>query len=440
MNRVTRTAVALAAVVVMSGTLAACQNARIGQRCRGNGFAQTSSQILQCKAGRWRFLMTKAQYVQLIIALRNRSTTTTPPTTAPPTTAAPTTTVPAAPSAYDIGPGYEHTCAVIAGTVKCVGRNQYGQLGNGTTTDSTTWVSTGITDATTVSNANMSCAIRADGTLWCWGFGGSGLGNGSTTDSTIPVQVTGITTATQVAVGPQGACVVLADQTARCWGIPTLRGDGIPMSTWTPVTVALSAVKSLDVGTNHACAVKIDATVWCWGDNTSGQLGDGTTTLSHLPTQVSGVTGAVDISTGGATSCAVMDTGQAMCWGRDDDYQLGDGDASTTASLVPKTVVGLSDAVEVDMSFYSTCARRSTGAVACWGRGSLLGAGTVTDSSSPVAVDGITTASALGSYGASNCALLADHSARCWGSNFYGQLGTGSTDSALTPQVVAGMP
>ncbi|MEZ5320794.1 MAG: hypothetical protein R2698_01695 [Microthrixaceae bacterium] len=430
--------------LLLTTVLVGCQTARIGARCRGNDFGQTSTQILRCTRGRWRVIMTKAQYVQLLVALHNRSTTTTPataaPTTAAPATTAPPTTVAPPPPAYGFGAGYERTCAAFAGEVKCVGRNQYGQLGDGTTTDSIAWVSTGITDATAVSSGSgTTCAVRTNGTVWCWGDGAGGvLGNGSLASSSVPVQALGITNATSVSVGSNGACALLADRTVKCWGSYSMAGnDHGELST--PTVASISDVTSVSAGTRHVCARKTDATVWCWGANSHHQLGDGTTTASSTPVQVLGIADAAGVTAGDDSSCAVRTGGTVSCWGADTDYLLGDGDSDTGDRATPNPVVGLTDATQVVMSFYATCALRSGGSVVCWGRGGYVGDGGYTDSSSPVAVSGVTDATSLDAGGNVTCALLAGNAGKCWGSNGWGQLGGGNDDPTGTPVDVVGL-
>lgn len=434
------TVVALFAVVALTTALTGCQTARVGARCRGTGFAQTATHVLRCTNGRWRILMTKAQAIQLLVAIRNNTTTSTTTTTAPVTT----TTAPTPPPPYALGPGYEHTCAVFAGTVKCVGRNQYGQLGDGTNNDSTTWVPTGITNALAVeSGAGASCALRQNRTVWCWGYGiGGNLGNGASSNSSTPVQVSGISTATRLSVSPNGACVVLADATVRCWGHGWLRGDGTGSDTSTPVTPSITGVSHIAVGGFHACAGKADGSVWCWGKNDHGQLGDGTTTDSTSPVAVSGLSGTAGVAAGGfsGTSCAVLGSGGVSCWGADSYFQLGDGDGATTDRLGPNPVVGLTDARQVRLSFYAACALRSGGGVSCWGLGSFLGNGSSSNTSTPIAVSGVTTARSVSSGALAFCSVLPGDAGTCWGNNDYGQLGDGTTNSTLSPVGVVGMP
>jgi alpha-tubulin suppressor-like RCC1 family protein len=117
---------------------------------------------------------------------------------------------------------WDHACAVLAGgTIKCWGHNPYGELGDGTTTDSNVPVDVvGITDATQIGvGYHDACAVLADGTARCWGSGQYGvLGNGAENDSNVPVDVTDLTDATQINVLGSRACALVTGGGVKCWG------------------------------------------------------------------------------------------------------------------------------------------------------------------------------------------------------------------------------
>ena len=334
-----------------------------------------------------------------------------------------------------------YNCALLSnGSVKCWGKNDYGQLGDGTTTDRHTPVSvSGLTNAVAIATGNYhSCALLSDGTVKCWGDNEDGeLGDGTTTSSNTSVSVSGITNAVGIAAGEYHSCALLSDGTMKCWGdnYQGQLGDGTTTKySDTPVSVSgLTNAVSIATGYLHSCALLSDGTVKCWGNNGNGELGDGTTTDRHTPVSVSGLTNAVAIATGEYHSCALLSNGSVKCWGKNDYGQLGDG--TTTDRHTPVSVSGLTNAVAIATGCQHNCALLSDGTVKCWGRNNWgqLGDGTTTDRHTPVSVSGLTNAVAIATGCVHSCALLSDGTVKCWGYNGYGQLGDGTTTDRHTP-------
>ena len=202
-----------------------------------------------------------------------------------------------------------------------------------------------------------------------------------------------------------------------------------------------TSATDIAAGAGHACSIISDGTVRCWGSNWVGQLGDGTTIDSPTPVTVNGITTATAIAASGYHTCATLSDGTVRCWGLNDFGQLGDG--TTTDSLTPVTVSGITTAIAVSTSHYSTCVVLADGTVRCWGRNNYgqLGNGTTIDSTTPVMVIGITTATAIagGEEVYHACSLLSDGTVRCWGANWYGQLGDGTGLDSSLPVMVSGI-
>jgi alpha-tubulin suppressor-like RCC1 family protein len=184
-----------------------------------------------------------------------------------------------------------HSLFDSQGTVYACGGGQYGVLGNGSTTaHSTPTAVIGLPNAKRVlaltSSWGNAGALLSDGTYYDWGYNPAGqLGNGTTADSDVPVKVELPTGVRQVFQGGSGST----------------NGQ----------TIAL-----LD-----------DGSVWAWGNNTKGQLGDGSTTDSDIPLQVTVPKGVrfVKVNSGGYSSYAIDSVGRSWAWGGNQNGQLGTG-------------------------------------------------------------------------------------------------------------------
>jgi alpha-tubulin suppressor-like RCC1 family protein len=352
-----------------------------------------------------------------------------------------------------VATGQGHACVLLgSGLVKCWGDNSSGQLGNGTSGGpSNTAVSvSGLTLAVAIAaGENFTCVLRVDGTARCWGFGNSGqLGNGTFNNSSVPVTVSGLSNAVAITAGRGHACALLADGTARCWGSGNSGklGNGSAADQESPVPVSgLNGAVAVVAGYFHTCALLVDGSGQCWGRNLEGQLGDGTLVSKTVPTPVSQLTQAIAIATGFTHTCAVRSDGGMRCWGNNQGGQLGDG--TTTSRLDAGTpVVGLSNAVEVTAGDLHTCALDTSGTARCWGDNGFgqLGNGTFSPSSVPATVTGVTGSTAgrgiVAGGNAFSCARRASGAAACWGQDSEGELGNGSpfADSSK-PLTVSGL-
>jgi alpha-tubulin suppressor-like RCC1 family protein len=201
-------------------------------------------------------------------------------------------------SATEVVAGSDFTCAVSReGAVACWGDNTYGQLGDDSTTGSAVPVAVaglGSGSIAVTAGDGHACALTAAGGVLCWGDNQFGqLGDGTTTDRTSPVAVVGLAAGVvAVSAGDRHTCAVTADGGVRCWGANDTGqlGDGTDAGRATPVPVAglTSPIETVVAGEGHSCAVTAGHRAWCWGVNGGGQLGDGTTTDSRVPVAVAG--------------------------------------------------------------------------------------------------------------------------------------------------------
>ena len=333
-----------------------------------------------------------------------------------------------------------------AGGAWAWGYNGSGQLGDGTTTESHTPVQVaGLTGAVDLAGGyNHSLALKEDGTAWAWGDNGDGkLGDGTTTNRSTPVRVSGLTGAVDLAGGNHHSLALKEDGTVWAWGSNTSGqlGDDITGESHTPVRVAgLAGVVDVASGDYHSLALKEDGTVWAWGNNQSGQLGNGTYSVSEsTPVRVAGLAGAVGVAGGSHYSLALKEDGTVWAWGSNTSGQLGDG--TTTESHTPVRVSGLSDVTEVVGSGSHSLAVKGDGTAWAWGyNGSgQLGDGTTTESRTPVRVSGLTGVVDVASGDYHSLALKEDGTAWAWGDNGDGGLGDGTTTNRSTPVRVSGL-
>jgi alpha-tubulin suppressor-like RCC1 family protein len=200
------------------------------------------------------------------------------------------------------------------------------------------------------------------------------------------------------------------------------------------------AAKGIAAGDAHTCALQVDGSVRCWGWNLDGQLGDGTATTSRVPVVVSGLTDGITVTAGGVHSCALLGSGPVQCWGDTFDL-LGINPAdecrvsqiypcSVVPVTVPATVSGIDNPTAISAGYWQNCALLAPGTVQCWGINSagVLGSPTsVSRSTVPLGVSGVSHAATIATGGAVSCAALTDGTVKCWGDNHYGTLGNGST-------------
>ena len=346
-----------------------------------------------------------------------------------------------------VAAGHRHTCAVTAsGKVLCWGSNDYGQLGDGTNAWRLTPTAVAGLGANVQGiaaggggfsgdNFSHTCALTAAGGVVCWGSNSHGqLGDNSTTDSSTPVQVSGLTSGVSaIAAGGAHTCALTDAGAVLCWGLNEngQLGNGSLTNSRTPVQVngITSGATRITAGHSHTCAV-VSGAARCWGYGLEGQLGTGTQDDSSVPIQVTGLTnGVASITAGHYFTCAVTAAGAAKCWGTNQYGELGIG-TQTPVELSPVQVSGLTNGVVgVAAGWYHGCAFTNAGAVLCWGNNSSGELGDGTNNLHLTPEPSCLTAGArgldLGSH--HSCAVTAGGAVRCWGRNLQGQLGNNST-------------
>jgi alpha-tubulin suppressor-like RCC1 family protein len=317
------------------------------------------------------------------------------------------------------------------------GNGSYGQLGDGS--DSLSNMPTpvsGLTFVTSVAaGGRHSLALLADGTVVAWGANGYGqLGDGETSMSSVPVAVEGLSGVKAISAGADHSLALLTDGTVMAWGDNESGQLGIGSSVEdveAPVAVkGLSGVKAISAGADHSLALLTDGTVMAWGENESGQLGDGKTANSSVPVAVKGLSGVAAISAGGEFSLALLAKGTVEAWGSDQQGQLGNSTVEEGASDVPVPVGALTGVTAIAAGAKHGLALLSGGTVMAWGEDKFgeLGSGTIKPfEETPVAVSGLSGATAISAGGQDSVALLGSGSVMTWGTDKSGNLGDGVT-------------
>lgn len=357
--------------------------------------------------------------------------------------------------------GHEHSCAIDSkNQAYCWGRNDFGQLGDNSTTNRTVPVKV-VTSAQMTTNSfkqievgeKNSCGLGTNGNVYCWGHGGnSQLGNGGTANSSVPVAVSKLAgglvnqTVSSIGLGNWHGCAATTSGQLFCWGY-NINGQigrsgassSVPLSV-NSGSLAGKRILRVTGGVFNTCALTTDGSVSCWGYGGAGQLGDGTTTVTQTtPVSVALPSGVriTALDSGYDHSCAVSVDGRAYCWGTNGTGKLGNNTTTQQNSPVSVVLTGSASGVRfvaVSGGGNHTCLLSDAGRSFCMGgntNGALGTGSTSTSSNVPVATLAtgalanlqLTSISAAPEF---TCAVASDGQVYCWGLNTYGQLGTGS--------------
>ncbi|MER8186928.1 hypothetical protein [Kitasatospora sp. NPDC094015] len=260
-------------------------------------------------------------------------------------------------NAADVAAGGAHSLALLTDqTVVAWGKNNYGQLGNGTNADSSVPVRVeGLNKVIAIAaGLHHSLALREDGTVWSWGYNINGqLGDGTSASRNVPAPVANLAGVTRIAAGcnhnlalvgpPSGTTRPTSGNAVKAWGYNATGqlGDNSTISRYTPVDtqgIWLGGVSQIAAGCNHSMAVTdSDNRLKAWGQNTSGQIGDGTTDYRITPVPVPGLTGIQLVAGGREHTLALLGDNTVRSWGNNGSGQLGNG--TTTDSSTPVTTL-----------------------------------------------------------------------------------------------------
>ena len=352
--------------------------------------------------------------------------------------------------------GFGFTCALdTQGAAYCWGRNDHGQLGNGTASDKTspTKVSTNVRFAAISSARAHTCAIAIDGLAYCWGSNtldeSAGINIG--TDQLTPVSVGGGVGFVSIAAGINSTCGTTADHDVYCWGYLAYTdffGDALAGVKTTQATKIGSGMVAVVAGIDgQYCSVDPSSLAYCWSLLYTYPMAGPIIPPIHGPVSTSIHFSTLRLGLGHV--CGLDTNGKAYCWGNNYYGEVGDG--TTDYRSVPTPVAGgvvfqSLAAGGHDLELESgpfiasyggyTCGLTSTGKAYCWGYNGdgELGLGAKSSSVlTPQEVAGGVMFTGLRAGATHTCGLATTGAAYCWGDNGSGQLGDGTNTS--TPQV-----
>ena len=372
--------------------------------------------------------------------------------------------------------GRVHTCGITSDDMAyCWGRNTVGQLGNNSTTNSSSpypIYTGGLLNGKTIKSISTAafhtCVIASDNEAYCWGQNSYGaLGNNSTSQSLVPVLVQDGampegSTIKKISVGTDYTCAIASNNLPYCWGQNGWGqlGDNSTANSSVPVQVYISGelngktVSSIATGERHTCVIASDSYAYCWGDNATGQLGDSTGSSKSYPVAVyrdfylSGLT-VKSVTADYFNTCVLASDNYEYCWGYNNTGQNGNNSTSMNTQPIPVYKTGVLNGktiLSISTGEYNNCAIASNSLPYCWGSNNngQIGDNSITQRQIPTAItmtgvlSGKTMKSILSGYTIS-CVIASDDNAYCWGNNEYGQLGNGTTIESHVPVAVQEM-
>jgi alpha-tubulin suppressor-like RCC1 family protein len=256
-----------------------------------------------------------------------------------------------------------------------------------------------------------------------------------------------------VAAGERHTCALTTGGQAWCWGDNSSGGlgDGSTTNRLVPTQVA-TTLRFTKISANNAftCALGTDSHAYCWGANRFGQLGTGDVTSRFAPTPVSGALSFTDIGTGAESACGLTGGGAIWCWGWNQYGQLGatssglcdSGATQVACNTTPIRAAGSMTFASLDVGFWTACGIVPSGQAWCWGNGTFgqfgSGASSIISTQAPILAANGMALSRIFQSAIEGCGFDQAGKPWCWGANISGDIGDGTTTTRQVPAAVAG--
>lgn len=279
---------------------------------------------------------------------------------------------------------------------------------------------------------NHSGFVSKDGDLYMWGSNDGGqLGDGTTKDSSIPIKV--MENVKYISLGDDHSAEITDDESLYMWGYNHIGEIGIgeysylSIKHYVPPTKILDNVKQVALGDRYSAAITTNGDLYTWGWGDAGKLGNGSTASCSSPKKI--MSNVKYVTLGIWHSAAIKEDGSLYLWGNNSSGELGND--SKRASYYPVKI--LDNVKYVSLGYKHSAAITEDGSLYMWGdnRYGQLGNGTIEDSLIPIKImDNVKYVSIAGNYSA---VITEDSNLLTWGSNYAGELGKGDTEKSLIP-------